>query len=172
MVNSVVVVLGAAVNEDGTASPCMVRRCLSGCAIARELDDADILFCGGKTKANQSKSEAEVMADYALTSGFPASRIYKEETSTDTLENAAFSSRIIVEKGWDHVIVVSDHTHLLRAWLSFKACGVKAGYRAALVGPKAGLRGIFSGLREVPALLWYGVRVLNGHPNLLMTQVK
>ncbi|MDV7340664.1 YdcF family protein [Terasakiella sp. A23] len=172
MVNSVVVVLGAAVDDDGSASPCMKRRCQSGVKIAQDLGGADMLFCGGVTKPGQQQSEAAVMAGLANDYGFEKEKIYLEKTSRNTLENAAFASKLIQQQGWTQIVVVSDRSHLLRARLSFWSCGITASYRAARHGPKAGVREIFSWLREVPALLWYGVRVLNGHPNLLMTQVK
>jgi len=160
MVNSVVIILGAALQADGAASPALRRRVETGCRFAAE-KDADLLMCGGVTHPEVPMSEAAVMAQLAREMGFPNQRIYREEHSQNTLENAFFASRLIKEKGWARVTIVTQRYHVPRALFSLKSYGISVGYEAVQDEKITPLL-FFSYLREVPALLWYGVRVLNG----------
>ncbi|WP_135079247.1 YdcF family protein [Terasakiella sp. SH-1] len=163
MVNfDVVVVLGAAVTPEAKATPCLLRRTLSGCDYAREYGAA-LLCCGGKTSRHHEVSEASVMAEIALKQGIEAHSVYLEDKSRNTLENALFAKEMMSAKQWNNIIVVTDRSHLLRARLVFRVLGVKAQFRVAHIGPRLFRHEIFSYLYEVPALLWYGVRILRGH---------
>lgn len=163
MVNSVVIVLGAASEKDASATPCMVRRTLSGCDYANQAEDAVLMLCGGQTSSYHFIKEADIMATVAVENGFPQARIVCEGQSRNTLENAIFAKRLIDENGWTDVSVVTDRFHLLRAKMVFKALGVKATFKAAHKEPKAGKSAVMSLFYEVVALLWYGVRILSGH---------
>ncbi len=160
MGKSVVIVLGATSKETGEATDCMIRRTLSGCDYAGQ---GDVLFCGGRTNPNHQRSEAEIMADVARKSGVLPSAIYREEKSINTMENALYAKEIIERYGWDDITVVTDKFHLVRARLVFKAIGIRATYKAAHMPPRPKISQIISFLYEVPALLWYSVRILKGH---------
>jgi uncharacterized SAM-binding protein YcdF (DUF218 family) len=163
MVNSVVVVLGAASTNDGKASPCLTRRTLSGCSYALEKEDAALLLCGGRTNAHHALKEADIMADLAIGDGFPEDRIVREAQSRNTLENTIFAKRIIKENGWDNIYVVTDPIHIPRAKMVFKVLGVKAQFLKTHREPKVGASVFGAALYEATALLWYAVRLLSGH---------
>jgi len=64
---------------------------------------------------------------------------------------------------------VTQRYHVLRAIFSFKVHGISVGYEAVRF-EEMSLTLFFSYLREVPALLWYGLRVLNGQCRNLTIQ--
>lgn len=103
------------------------------------------------------------MAEVAIKNGFPQERIVQEGQSRNTLENAIFAKRFIEENGWGDIAVVTDRFHLLRARMVFRTLGVKARFCVAHKDPKPGLSVISSLIYEVPALIWYGIRILSGH---------
>ncbi|SCA57523.1 conserved hypothetical protein [Candidatus Terasakiella magnetica] len=162
MVNCVVVVLGATSTKEAKPTPAMIRRTLSGCDYARTYQAA-LLCCGGATHAEHDTAEAVIMAQIAYGAGMEKSLVFQEGQSRSTLENAIFAKEIIMQQGWDEVLVVSDATHLLRARMIFLALGLKARYLKAHKEPKAKASIIFSLIYEVPALLYNGLRILRGH---------
>jgi len=168
MAHSVVIVLGAALTPEGEASPCMHRRVLKGCDLALKEKGADLLMSGGVTRKGIGLSEAEVMAEIAIKQGFSSQQLFIEGQSQNTLENAAFCKLQIMEKNWDDIWVVSDRYHLLRARLAFHAVGLKAHFIAAGGNNDSYHKQILACVREVPALIWYGFRILNGDPKRLL----
>ncbi len=163
MVNSVVIVLGAASTKEGQASPCLIRRTLSGCDYARQKDGVALMVCGGQTNPHHRLKEADIMAELAENDGFPDELIIREGQSRNTLENAIFAKRLIDENGWDDVNIVTDPIHLLRAKMVFGVLGVTAKYLPAHREPKAGLSALLSIPYELTALIWYGIRLISGH---------
>jgi len=168
MVNLVVIVLGSALDTTGEASSCMMRRVLSGCDLSQKIKDADILMSGGFSRVGIDMSEARKMAEIALAQGIEREHIFVEEASLNTLENAAFCKALIEDKGWDNILVVSDRYHLLRARMAFRSFGIKAKYVSTYRGPFVERVQLLSYFREVPALIWYGFRILNGHHQHLL----
>ncbi|NVK17498.1 MAG: YdcF family protein [Methylocystaceae bacterium] len=152
----------------GNPSPALLRRLQTACLLAYE-KQADLLMCGGTTQPDLGASEAEVMAAFAINCGVASEQIFLENRSQNTLENAAFSHRIIQQQGWQEVMVVTQNYHIARAKLSFKSCGIQASFYSA-AGKTDRVMTFFSALREVPALIWYALRVLNGHPKQLLTR--
>ena len=168
MGHSVIIVLGASLTPTGEASPCMLRRVLEGCELALKHKGADLLMSGGVTRKGVAMSEAQVMAKIARKKGFLSQHLFIEDLSQNTLENAVFCKLILNEKKWDEIWIVSDHYHLLRARLSFSAVGLKAHFIAADGNNAPYHKQLLAYIREVPALIWYGFRILNGdHKRLL-----
>jgi len=163
MVNSVIIVLGAATTKEAGPSPALLRRTRSGCELALQKDDHDLLLCGGQTNSHHFVKESEIMARIASEHGLDENRIVQEGQSRNTFENAIFSKRLIKEKGWQNITVVSDRVHLLRARMVFGALGIKARFITAHGEPKMGSDLLVATLYEVPALLWYAIRILSGH---------
>jgi len=163
MVNFAVVVLGAATTKEAKPSPTLLRRTRSGCDLVKGQADARLLVCGGQTNSHHFVREASVMAEIAREEGLPDDMIIEEGQSRNTLENAIFTKRIMAEQGWTHVRVVTDPVHLPRARMVFAALGIKAQFHRAHAQPKAGWRQLIAAGYEVPALLWYAIRILSGH---------
>ena len=148
----VVVVLGARVNEDGTASPTLRARVEHA---VKTFPRGLFLFSGGV--GTYGASEASVARAVALELGVPPERCLIEEESHSTAQNARFSVRLLREKyprGF-HVTVVSDPYHLLRASMLFKRQGEAPSASPVLDAPRHRewpSRALWA-LREVPALL-------------------
>lgn len=158
MINCVVIVLGAAQTPDGTPSPAMVRRLESACSYAYELGGADLLLSGGY-KAGNLQSEAALMASLALERGIESHRLYLEDKSTTTYENARNCLDILQQNDWQKVYVVTDHLHLRRTRLCFHKLGIKAYYLAANKSTIADSRSLLYRWREFIAFLWYKLKL-------------
>ncbi len=167
MVNSVVIVLGASLDEKGNASPAMKRRMKTACLLSQK-KSTYLLVSGGVTGAGAVKSEAEEMASLAKEFGLEDKRVLIEDKSRNTLENAAFTKKILDQEKFQNIYVVSDRYHLTRATMAFQAVGVRAEYIAADLAEPLCPSYIFSILREFPALLWYALRILRADHKRLM----
>ena len=65
-------------------------------------------------------TEAEVMKQYAIAKGIPKNTIWKEDESLDTIGNAFFTRKHILEpNNWKKIIVVTSSYHLRRAKFIF-----------------------------------------------------
>lgn len=158
MVNLVIVVLGASLKPDGQPTKAMVRRTQTGCRLAQETGAGSIIFSGGRTRPELDVSEADVMANLALGLGVSPDSIVREGRAMNTMENAIYTRDVLGVDSDIDVVVVTDRPHLLRTRLTFRAVGMQARYVAASgsgfqIGPY---------LYEIPALLWYGYRLLRG----------
>lgn len=119
-----VIVLGAAIRGDELSGTLKSR-------LDRTLEyidqnpEAIIVVSGGKGP-EENMSEAEAMAAYLISNGVDPERILKEELSTSTVENFAFSKRLLDERlGADYsVAFVTNDYHVFRAVL----CARRAGY--------------------------------------------
>jgi uncharacterized SAM-binding protein YcdF (DUF218 family) len=72
-----------------------------------------ITFGGGSDK-DSGKTEGGVGRDYLLANGVPFDRIVAETRSVDTEEQVDLLAEIARQRGLEHVVVVSDATHLFR----------------------------------------------------------
>lgn len=167
MVNSVVIVLGASLNMDGSASPAMKRRVKTAWLLAQN-NAATLLVSGGATCDGVLKSEADVMAVLAKEFGLQDKRVLIEDKSLNTLENATFTKKILDQENCQNIYVVSDRYHLTRVKMAFQAVGVRAEYIAADLAEPMRPSYIISILREFPALLWYALRILRSDHKRLM----
>ncbi|MGN0468111.1 MAG: YdcF family protein [Acutalibacteraceae bacterium] len=84
--------------------------------------------CGGIVHADQTKSEAQVIADELAKRGIEKERLILEDKSTTTEENFINAKRIIesMETGNVTVAFLSSEFHLLRAGIIAKRAGVDA----------------------------------------------
>jgi uncharacterized SAM-binding protein YcdF (DUF218 family) len=65
------------------------------------------------------------MSDLARARGVPAERIVVEDAARNTFENAIYAGRIIRDRGWARVILVTDAFHLRRALYVFRRLGLE-----------------------------------------------
>lgn len=87
-----------------------------------------LLVSGGRSSCRRSEmglSEAALMAA-EVSRRAPALPVFSEPDSQNTWENAQHSSRLLAEKGWTQVYLVSDRCHLARATRCFRRCGISA----------------------------------------------
>lgn len=81
-----------------------------------------LLLSGGNLKG--TPSEAEEMAEMAITDGFPNESIIIEGNSETTWENALFVKRLLLERHLNSVILVTSPYHMLRAKTMFNDLGI------------------------------------------------
>ena len=125
-----VIILGAGVN--GTEPSLMLSSRLEA-ALNFLADKPEIpVICSGGQGPGEDISEADCMADWLIARGVDESRIYREDKSTSTQENFAYSEKIMAELGLDEgdtfAFVTNDY-HIYRAGRiagTDNACGVAA----------------------------------------------
>ena len=102
-------------------------------------------------------SDAPIILNYLAEMGVPEKHLAGERCSQSTWENALFLDAIMREQDKETVILVTDESHLLRAYLVFKGFGLDiTPYRVSqeqgsLVSPKQA----WGNLREYIALIAY-----------------
>ena len=120
-----VVVLGAAVHGK-TPSRTLRYRLKKAVDYHKQNPDAIIIVSGGQG-AQEDISEAEAMKIYLIENGVASDKIIKEDKSTSTTENFAFSKEIL-DKTFDNdydVAFVTNEYHILRASLCAKRAGLE-----------------------------------------------
>lgn len=121
-----IVVLGSG-SPGATASPTLVARLDLALRDAARYPDALVVVSGGISF--RAQSEGEVMAAYLQERGLPARRIVKEELSTSTQENLAFSRPLLAAAGVPAdapMHLVTSDFHTLRAGLIARRAGYTA----------------------------------------------
>ena len=123
-----IIVLGAGLRND--APSLVLRRRLNAAAdYMKTREDIPVIVSGGLGRG-ETITEAEAMFRYLSARGIDESRIWKEEMSTSTQENLAFSLALMEEKGLDveniKIAVVSNEFHLYRAKLIAEKAGLDA----------------------------------------------
>ena len=112
--NATAVVLGCRVYGE-RPSLSLVERLEAAYDYLEEYPDAVCVVAGGKGDS-EDISEAEAMYRWLTQKGIDASRIYKEENSTNTDENIRFSKEIIEENGLEeHITIITSEYHTYRA---------------------------------------------------------
>ncbi|NOS67590.1 MAG: YdcF family protein [Candidatus Peribacteraceae bacterium] len=114
------IVFGAAVrpvfNDDGkitayTAGPGIARRVATAAELFEQGRIHRLFFSGGRGVGN-TKSEAQVMKEYAVSLGIPSERITLEEDSSSTWENLLYTRPLTYD--CHGVLAISDAYHLAR----------------------------------------------------------
>lgn len=152
-----IVILGALVLPDGTASPTLERRVEYGVTVWQENQTAKLIMTGGKT-STASLSEAQTMAYLAQGLGVPETALILEEKARNTIENAALTAPILAELGAENIAVVTDFYHMPRALYVFGRQGIAI--KPYPVWPDTwGVDQLSAMGREIFALLWTVARV-------------
>ena len=118
-----VVVLGAAMAAPGVPGPALRRRLEYGVTVFFDRNAGYLLVSGGIV--GPPPAEARAMREMALSRGVAAERIVLEDMARNTFENAVYAGRIIRERQWRRVIIVTDEYHLPRALYVFRYLGLK-----------------------------------------------
>lgn len=89
---------------------------------------ASACIVSGGQGADETISEAECMYLYLVNNGISRERIYKEDQSTTTRENLAFSYEIIKEQGLnENIAIATNNFHEYRAGRIADGIGLKYG---------------------------------------------
>ncbi|MBN2654490.1 MAG: YdcF family protein [Nitrospirae bacterium] len=124
-----IVLLGGGVIEDapditGIGVPCseFYARIIAAVRLQKMLN-VPVLISGGKVF--NSNPEALIVKRFLIDLGVPAPKIYIEDESRDTLENALNTKTIIIKYGFKNPLVVTTALHMRRAELCFQKAGLK-----------------------------------------------
>jgi uncharacterized SAM-binding protein YcdF (DUF218 family) len=111
---STAVVLGCRVYGE-RASLSLVERLEAAYDYLTEHPYADCVVSGGQGPG-EDISEAECMYRWLVDKGIDPARIYKEDKSTSTEENIAFSKEVIEKNGlFQKIVIVTNEYHIYRA---------------------------------------------------------
>jgi uncharacterized SAM-binding protein YcdF (DUF218 family) len=120
------IVLGARVREDGTASPALAARVEQAVRLFDAGVAPRIIFSGGG-----NPSEARV--GRALAASIPESACLLEESSLNTHDNAAHTTELLRSRGITDAVLVTDGYHALRARQWFRRYGLEVAVSPAPV---------------------------------------
>jgi uncharacterized SAM-binding protein YcdF (DUF218 family) len=149
-----IVILGAAVKPDGTASRALRDRVMAALAWG-EMQDPKPLYVPTGAVGRFGPAESAVMAGLLRQAGVEAERILEEPTGTDTFSSAVACIRLLRARGHAGPLRVATHRyHLPRGLALFRIGGMPAEAVPPPPGPAATgqRRRWFWRLREVPAL--------------------
>lgn len=158
--SDVIIVLGAALSDDGTPYKALTRRSEHAAQLWKRRLSPSIICTGGVgRRVRVRRSEADGCREVLMRNGVPASAIVLEEASRSTEENARNARGIMQQHGWHSAIVVSDSYHVFRARLIVRRAGMTA-VTSPVPTAKVGspLFYAFSVVREVMAMQWLLVR--------------
>jgi uncharacterized SAM-binding protein YcdF (DUF218 family) len=152
-----VVVFGAKAHADGAPSLALYDRVRTGCALYRRGLARFVVLSGGPGEGFQT--EAQVMRRLALGWGIPAGDIVLDDAGVNTRATVVNVRRLMAEREWRQVLLVSHSFHLARVAL----CCDRAGVRGLTVPawetrPLRNL--LFYMARETVAWAFYEVRSL------------
>lgn len=119
-----IIVLGGGVTKEGDLSNVSKARLDVALHLFQKRIARFLIFSGGvsyRAQFSPPKTEAEAMKTYAIALGIPEKRIEIETLSKDTLGNAYFCKKIILEKRkWKDILIVSSMFHLLKVHYLFQ----------------------------------------------------
>jgi len=156
-----IVVLGAAVETDGTLSPESLVRTLRAITLYRDGRAPVIVFSG--PAQDEGPSEAQVRSELARGLGVPSGALLTETSALTTREEAARIGAILRTRNAHRILLVTDSQHMRRAQALFALAGlqvlpVAADARSgAGTSPEARLRLLRDLLGEWLALGYYRV---------------
>jgi uncharacterized SAM-binding protein YcdF (DUF218 family) len=117
-----IVVLGARVNADGSPGSDLTSRTYHAVDLWLAGYAPNIICTGGFK--NEQLSAAAVCRRFAIELGVPADRITLADGSSNTIEDAASTARVMADQGWRTAILVSHPLHLYRARWLFRRAGL------------------------------------------------
>lgn len=115
------VVLGYALSPNGKMQPTMKKRLEIALKAAKKYPKSKILVAGGVPE--NKLTEATVMQKWLVAHGIAKKRIELEDLSTNTVENALFSVRELVDRGATSATLITSATHMRRAFLLYQMAG-------------------------------------------------
>ena len=117
---TLVVVFGAAVRADGSASPALARRTGYAAAVA-EADPATDLFLSGGV-GRHGAADATVMARL-LSGAVAGSRLFLDTASLDTLQTVRAAAAFATTHGYARILTCTDAYHQPRVGMLFRLFG-------------------------------------------------
>ena len=112
-----IVVFAGGVGESGRAGQGYLERVEYAVELYKAGYAKNIIFSSGYTYVFK---EPLVMKALAVSLGVPAEAIILEEKAGNTYENVKFSEKILKDKGWNEILLVSSPYHMRRVSMVFK----------------------------------------------------
>lgn len=150
----VALVLGNKVKPNGEPSNALRARLDRALDVYQAGLVPSIIVSGGTGK--EGFDEAKVMAGYLIGHGVPAEKIIEDSQGLTTEASAKNAARIMKERGYGSVMVVSQYFHIARAKLALRRSGMKKIYSAHAY--LFDLRDLYSIPREVAGYVSYYFR--------------
>jgi uncharacterized SAM-binding protein YcdF (DUF218 family) len=122
-----IVVLGAALETNGTVKAKLVGRLRQALRVARMYPEAPLILTGGNQKGGVT--EAYLMSLWLQNEGVSRDRLYLEDKARDTLGNAVYSSAILEKLGVTHVTVVTSVNHIRRGLADLEEACLQRGLK-------------------------------------------
>ena len=112
-----IVVFAGGVGESGKAGGGHLERLKQAVDLYKAGYATSLIFSSGYVF---SFKEAEVMRALAVDQGVPPDRIVLEEAATNTHDNVEFTNRILKDRQWRRILLVSSPYHMRRATLTWR----------------------------------------------------
>lgn len=114
----VAVILGNRLNDDGSATDVLIERLNLALEIENKLHPNVFIVSGGVANPVAEKSEAQVMKTYLASHGVDAAKIFREDKSLTTKQNAKFSVPLAAKLGATHLLLCTSPEHMHRSFLN------------------------------------------------------
>ena len=111
----VIIVLGCNIVGHGGPSACISARSAHAADLYKQGLAPKIIATGGPVE--DTTTESEVLAQVLESDGVPPDAIIQENRALNTIQNMAYSQRIMSEHGWNTAILVTEPFHIKRATL-------------------------------------------------------
>ena len=124
-----------------------------------------ILCTGGLDRTDYAKTEAQACVDQALALGVPDNALLREDISLNTEQNIIQARKILAANHLATVVIVSDSFHLFRTERLVRHYGLDVSAYSpaqATQGPLPLVEVALSCYREVGAMIWDTIRILQG----------
>ena len=119
-----IVILGYALNSDGTMKPELIGRLQAGLNVANQYPNAYVCVTGGGTAAgNKEVTEGGLMGDWLLENGLAPERLIRETRASDTVGNARYTYDILATTypTVDKVVIVTSDYHIPRGSILYQS---------------------------------------------------
>ncbi|MFE3321179.1 YdcF family protein [Nocardia sp. NPDC059195] len=117
-----IVVLGYGLLPDGTMRPELGNRLHAALIQAYMSPASPVIVTGGNPR--NGVTEAQVMADWLTIHGVARQRLHPETEAGSTVQNAAFSARMMEALGVTKAVLITSADHMRRALDNFLAAGI------------------------------------------------
>lgn len=145
-----IIVLGCKVNGENPTR-FLYERTMLASKLYKEGYAKYIILSGGKGHG-ENISEAECMRRILINEGIEDDKLILEDKSTNTYENLVNSKRIIDDRNFEDVLIVSNKFHLRRAKMISGKLDLKASFSGVFVKDKWYTE-VYGGMREILGLM-------------------